>query len=339
MDNNSGSPKFSVIIPAYNAATFITHAIKSIKAQTSDDWELIIVENGSTDNTTEVCSEFLDDIRVSLIHSEKGVSNARNAGLEIARGEWVVFLDADDQLLNDALQKYSEVDEEFTPDLIVGEYDERGVHYTSERKLYSKDNLVDFLRISMENPTKKCNVTGAAFKLDLIRRYVISFDSDIRYAEDSVFFLEFLMHSEKTVTLSYPVYRVIYYPLSAVRSGRIKLEGEYIPAIKKIKNMLDVSNPVVRNEWYIFILNQLLVILVNDTFARKESAFKQMKDAVAIMKMPEYMEAIKRVDLSQSRGLKKVVFGMMKINFIPGILLACRVRQRQDRSKGNQRYV
>ena len=74
MNDNVVSPKFTIIIPAYNAEKFIDIAINSVLRQTLNDWELIIVENGSTDNTTAICMEFLTDKRISLLHSEKGVS-------------------------------------------------------------------------------------------------------------------------------------------------------------------------------------------------------------------------------------------------------------------------
>ena len=85
-ENNVSAPKFSVIIPAYNAEKFIHLAVESVQNQSIDDWELIIVENSSEDNTTAVCEKFLNDGRVSLLHSKKGVSAARNTGIEAARG-------------------------------------------------------------------------------------------------------------------------------------------------------------------------------------------------------------------------------------------------------------
>ena len=135
-DNNISAPKFSIIIPAYNAEKFIHLAVKSVQKQSVDDWELIIVENGSKDDTTAVCEKFLNDRRVSLLHSKKGVSAARNIGIEAARGTWLVFLDADDQLLENALQKYLEIDNEYSPDLIIGEYENNGIKYNSEKILY-----------------------------------------------------------------------------------------------------------------------------------------------------------------------------------------------------------
>lgn len=339
-DNNLVcAPKFSVIIPAYNAEKFIHIAIKSVQEQSIEDWELIIVENGSTDNTTIACERFLNDRRVTLLHSKKGVSAARNAGIEAAKGMWLVFLDADDQLLNDTLQKYSEIDTEFSPDLIIGEYEDKKIKYNLEKNLYHEDTLKDFLRISLENPTQKCNTKAVAFRNSVVKRCGISFDEQIKYAEDSVFFLEVLKHTKRVVTVFYPLYRVIYYSQSAVRSGERKLDKEYIPAINKIRALLDISDSFIENEWYIFTLNQLLVIFVNDIFSRKKALFMQMKDARDVMEIPEYKTAIANANVSKVRGLKRIVFKMMKTHFMFGIMLAVRVRQKQNKKKEDKFYV
>lgn len=335
---NEGTPKFSIIIPAYNAEKFIYRAIQSVQEQTVNDWELIIVENGSTDNTTTVCEGFLNDKRIKLLHSEKGVSSARNMGISIARGTWIVFLDADDQLLNDALQKYMEIEKEYSPDLIIGEYEDKNVKYTYEKKVYQGSGLNDFLRISLENPTQKCNSTAVAFKNSVVQQGVF-FETQIRYAEDSIFFIEMLRRAKVVVTVFSPVYRVIYYSQSAVRSGKRKLDKEYLPAINRIRTILDVSDSFVKNEWYIFILNQLLVVFVNDVFSRRESVFMQVKDAMGIMEIPEYKEAIVNADVSKTQKMKKFVFKMMKKRFMLGILLAVRVRQKQNKKKENNFYV
>lgn len=339
MNDNVVSPKFTIIIPAYNAEKFIDIAINSVLRQTLNDWELIIVENGSTDNTTAICMGFLTDKRISLLHSEKGVSTARNVGIHAAKGKWLVFLDADDQLLGDSLAKYAEIDDEYSPDLIIGEYENKRHNYSGAKKLYQNSTKKDFLQISLENPTQKCNTKAVAFRTALVHHHGICFDMQIKYAEDSVFFLEILRFSESVATVFYPVYRVIYYTQSAVRSGMRKLDMEYLPAINKIKTILDMSDTEIRNGYYIFILNQLLVILVNDIFARKKSVFEQIEDAKTLMAIPEYKNAIRMTDLSRVRGLKKLVFKMMKERFMIGVLLAVRVRQRQNRKKENNFYV
>lgn len=82
----------SVIIPAYNAIKYIGRAIESIQIQSGLSWELIVVENGSTDDTYNKCLSYAHkDNRVKVIQSEKGVSNARNKGLDSAVGQWICF--------------------------------------------------------------------------------------------------------------------------------------------------------------------------------------------------------------------------------------------------------
>ena len=92
------TPKVSVITPAYKAARYIGQAIESVQAQTLTDWEMIIVDDASPDETAAVVERYLDDPRIKLIRSERnrGECGARNLALEAAQGEWVAPLDADD---------------------------------------------------------------------------------------------------------------------------------------------------------------------------------------------------------------------------------------------------
>jgi glycosyltransferase involved in cell wall biosynthesis len=87
----SATPKVSVITPAYKAARYIGQAIESVQAQTLKDWEMIIVDDASPDETAEVVKRYLDDPRIKLIRSERnrGAGGARNLALEVAQGEWI----------------------------------------------------------------------------------------------------------------------------------------------------------------------------------------------------------------------------------------------------------
>lgn len=89
---------FSIIIPAYNASRYIARCIESVKVQTFTDFECIIVNDGSKDNTLELCQSLTEgDCRFVIIDIPNGgVSNARNMGLERAKGEYILFVDADD---------------------------------------------------------------------------------------------------------------------------------------------------------------------------------------------------------------------------------------------------
>ena len=96
--------KISVILPVFNGKRFIAKAIESVLDQSLKDFELIIVDDGSTDSTREIIDSF-DDERIILISQpNQGPGQARNSGLEVASGEYVMFLDADDWFCSDALE-------------------------------------------------------------------------------------------------------------------------------------------------------------------------------------------------------------------------------------------
>jgi len=91
-------PKISVIVPVYNVEKYLAKCIDSILAQTFTDFECILINDGSPDNSPAICDEYAKkDERMKVIHKENGgVSSARNTGLDIAQGEWITFADSDD---------------------------------------------------------------------------------------------------------------------------------------------------------------------------------------------------------------------------------------------------
>ena len=332
-------PYFSVIIPAYNAENFIERAIESVQKQSFSNWELIIVENGSTDHTTEICSRYIKDNKVFLTHSERGVSRARNKGMSLVRGKWVVFLDADDVLLNNALSSFYEIDNIYEPDLINGKLFIQGKDYSGSIAIYKDKTLNNYLKQCLELPTQKCNIAGTAFKRVLIEKNKVLFEQNIHYAEDSLFYLQVLSYCLIIVSIDSPVYKVFYYLNSAVRSGKKCLDSEYLPAINKIGSLLDLKDQEIRNYWYLFTLNQLLVILVNDVFARKESIRKQKNDARKVMEISEFKNAIDNVDLSVAHGVNKVMFFMMKKRMMAGISIAAHYKRNQNIRKAKSQNV
>ena len=111
----------TVIIPVYNSEKYLEKTIKSILEQTYNNYELILIDNGSTDNSAEICKKYQEkDKRVKFyIQSKKGVSNARNMGIEKATGEFICFVDSDDYIEKDMLNSYMDIYIKYKPDLIV----------------------------------------------------------------------------------------------------------------------------------------------------------------------------------------------------------------------------
>ena len=95
-------PQISVIMPVYNTSQYLRRSIESVLNQTYKDFELICINDGSTDNSLEILQEYAThDPRIKIINQEnKGLSGARNSALEIAQGEWITFVDSDDFITN-----------------------------------------------------------------------------------------------------------------------------------------------------------------------------------------------------------------------------------------------
>jgi glycosyltransferase involved in cell wall biosynthesis len=99
--------KISIIVPVYNAEKYLSQCIDSILSQTCADFELLLIDDGSSDNSGKICDEYArKDSRIQVFHKENGgVSSARNFGIDKAQGEWIAFVDSDDWLANNFLEQ------------------------------------------------------------------------------------------------------------------------------------------------------------------------------------------------------------------------------------------
>ena len=111
----------SIIVPIYNVEQYISKCIESILAQTYRDFELILVDDGSPDNCGKICDEYAkQDSRVHVIHQEnKGVSAARNAGISLAKGEYIMLVDSDDFITENMLEKMHDCIAESGSDIVI----------------------------------------------------------------------------------------------------------------------------------------------------------------------------------------------------------------------------
>jgi glycosyltransferase involved in cell wall biosynthesis len=136
----------SIIIPCYNCEGFINRAIDSVLNQTFNDWELLLVNNNSTDNTQQVlelCQSKNPERIFVFQESKKGAPAARNKGLQNAKGKWIQYLDADDELLSDKIEKQLTLAKENKADCVIGNavlVEKKGEKIVkSVRRLYTAD--------------------------------------------------------------------------------------------------------------------------------------------------------------------------------------------------------
>ena len=194
----------SVIVPIYNAGQFLTRCIDSILAQNFSWFECILVDDGSTDRSPDICQEYQStDHRVRFFHKRNGgISSARNAGLEVARGKWITFIDADDVLpttaFSDLLSRASD------SDLIVGgvEYLMSGVQYIpSDCRIQKGDHSLEYEIMRPYFVT----AWGKLFKRDLLG--TLRFNERCLCSEDVSFVWRYVSMVE-TITL---VKGVVYF--------------------------------------------------------------------------------------------------------------------------------
>ena len=115
----------SVVIPCYNSEEFIGRAVESVLKQTFKEFEIILVDNGSSDNTTNILYSYRDTYPdlIKVFHEpKKGGAAARNRGLKEAKGEWIQFLDSDDELLPEKFEKQINIAKELGADLILSTF-------------------------------------------------------------------------------------------------------------------------------------------------------------------------------------------------------------------------
>ncbi len=187
-------PKVSVVIPAYNGAKFLAEAIESVLAQTYRDFEIIIVDDGSTDNTRQVVDIFKDSCIKYIYQKNQGVSAARNRGIGLAGGEYIALLDADDIRLERSLEKQVAVlDENPGVGLVYGQLsmmDEGGkVYRTKGSSFMNRSGIVD-KKEQIKELLFSCNIMPSAV---LMRRSCFNeaggFHGGLSIAEDRHLFL------------------------------------------------------------------------------------------------------------------------------------------------------
>lgn len=198
------SPRFSIIVPIYNAERYLQDCIHSIRVQSCADFEVLLVDDGSTDGTMPLLEKFkAEDSRFCIYHQEhRGVSSARNVGLQYVTGKYICFVDADDQIaptyLTDLYQAMGEADSSMCGFKKTDLLSHEDCEIVPQNRIETlEENLAEFYNVG---PTDwQRYLWNRMFKREIIQRNDLCFNEDIYYKEDGLFVVQYLCASNGQV--------------------------------------------------------------------------------------------------------------------------------------------
>lgn len=212
------NPTVSVIVPIYNVSRFLPECIESVINQTYNDFELILVDDGSTDESGAICDNYAKaDNRIKVIHKPNGgLTSARNAGLRIASGEWIMHLDGDDWIEPRMLKDFVSIAEREKADLVEGSF----------RKVWENGKVLEY-SLPYDHTDKESllnsyiaypwtTIWGGMAKKSIYDQYGLRSPEGITFCEDFHLGVRLWYYAEKVVTIN-----KIYYNYRQVSSSLI----------------------------------------------------------------------------------------------------------------------
>ena len=236
------SPVISIIIPIYNSSRFLCGCLDCILSQSFDDFELILVDDGSKDNSLDICRKYAaNDSRIKVIHQDNaGVSSARNRGLDEAKGDYIYFPDSDDIMPENALA------------LLLNGIGNKCNYAVGGYQIYSEDDIctysidnTDFgfmsrdemlLQFFAPSPyVYQGYLWNKLFKRSIIEENNIRFEPTIKFNEDRLFCVRYVCSLKQEERIYYnwkPVYQYVQRSTSAMASLREKFNPNFITDLK-----------------------------------------------------------------------------------------------------------
>lgn len=237
----AGNPLVTIIIPVYNTEKFVGRAIESVLAQTYENMEVILVNDGSQDKSGEICEEFArKDARVRVVHqNNSGVSVARNEGLAIAKGKYIQFIDSDDEIMVEMTERFVREMEDRDCDVVIcgfrnigqGRTDIDSETRVSETGIFEAN---DFLLLSYMNSElspivwSSCNMM---YRSSILTENKIKFDTSYAKGEDGLFTLEYLAKCRRVLLIDQVFYKHYIFDTSE----RVNAYSQFAPDLYELR--------------------------------------------------------------------------------------------------------
>lgn len=320
------NPLISIIVPVYNVENYLRKCLESIINQTYKNLEIILINDGSTDNSGKICDEYAGkDNRVKVIHNEnRGVSHSRNCGLDIAKGEYILFIDSDDTVKNnyvfEMVKEVREKDYDLIVSNIIDIFDTDSSIRIKNIEELTGDLRKDFykLRMLLRGPVVKL------YKKSIINKYNIRFSENMKVAEDQVFNFEYYSILQKYKYINFAGYN--YYHRKNFSLSRLVDKNSFDNDFEKLKKeKIFLENCNILKKEYIFNKSCLEIIgkyvHLNDNNDNYDEFNNRVTEIKKIMYGFGYSDNIKH----------KIALIALKYNIIFPLYLWCYFKQYRTR--------
>jgi len=319
-------PKISVIVPIYNKELFLKKSISSILEQTEKDIEIILVDDGSTDDSSKICEEFTKkDSRVLYKRKENGGSaSARNYGCRCASGEYIAFVDPDDYIEKDAYKKMLDCSK--NADIVIGglvnEIGKKKIFRVMPKNFegfYENDDIrkkiLPMFLVYGKHIGKDLLLAPLhifLFKKKFLNEQDIFSDESITYSEDWLFSLEAIYKAKTLAVLHNIHYHYISNSLGLTENYNPKVITDYIEVLRKLDNMGVLSCiPAPYSANPNLMLNFLQQAIKNISF-KKDSIFNLSKELRLFFELDYFRDLGKTINPCNIYIKKRIIFYLIK---------------------------
>lgn len=285
----------SVILPVLNGASTIKKSIESVRNQTYTEFELLIVDNGSTDGTIEICERYTEmDTRIQLLHSKKrGVVAGRKTGLDAAKGEYIAFIDADDKYEPEMLSKMIEAAEKYQADIVSCGYINVNPDGTQKNCFPTAKGVLtadEFFNCIFEGGTLGF-LWNKVYKKNVIDE--CEHPENMAVCEDTFMNCSLMRQDRKVVVLRECLYQYYVNPSSVTHTIEKKMDSEgkwkYLTSYRRIRELfrddLIKAQRVQSGEWWVIKLGVEELALAGEkgAFAKKKLLQEMRKTLGEVM--------------------------------------------------------
>ena len=312
------NPLISVIVPVYNSASSLIRCIDSILHQNYKNFELLLVDDGSVDGSSEICDSYQHkDTRVRVFHKANGgVSSARNLALDYVKGEFITFCDSDDYVEREWLSNFQDAIEE-NKDLAIQGYtiiDVNGKHTNTHSKLQRSVNCnsVSSLIVNLMSEGMYGFLWVKLFKTSIVKSYSLSFDLNSKFREDEQFFSEYLQYVKSFNVINREGY---YYYLPAPKKN---YKGNSYYSLPHIFRSLDVifDNQLPKEICRLHYVN-IKDMIISELLAKKIPEDYVLDLYGRFVEILDYKKGLKKWCLNtlikKCKYFKYITFGILRI--------------------------